>query len=87
MACVDLASSWECNQPERYQALQKRKVILFPDAGAWQKWQAGAQKLVQHLDISVKVSDWLERHASPAGLAQGIDLADCLLQQPEYEAS
>jgi hypothetical protein len=67
--------------PERCKPLEGRKVILFPDAGAYQQWQQRAKTLTQHLDISIKVSDWLEEHISVTDLAQGIDLADYLAQR------
>lgn len=67
--------------PERCTPLQGRKVILFPDAGAYQSWQQKAEQLNNHLGIKVKVSRWIEQHVSQAGLEKGVDLADYLDQR------
>jgi hypothetical protein len=67
--------------PERCACLEGRKVILFPDVGAFPQWSKSAQQLTKELGLWIKVSNWLERHASIQGLAQGIDLADHLVQR------
>jgi hypothetical protein len=67
---------------ERCRSLKGRRVILFPDAGAYGLWQQKAEQLNNHLGIKIKVSNWLEEHVSQAGLEQGVDLADCLYQSP-----
>jgi len=63
---------------ERCAPLQGRKVILFPDQGAYGEWQQAAQMLGKQLGICLRVSPWLEEHASHLALEQGVDLADCL---------
>jgi hypothetical protein len=67
---------------ERCESLQGRKIILFPDAGAYQQWQQKAAQLNKHLEIKIKVSNWLEQHIKQADLEQGTDLADCLYKSP-----
>lgn len=67
---------------QRCASLQGRKVILFPDAGAYELWKQKAEELSKPLGIKVKVSNWLEEYVSSAELEQGVDLADYLLQIP-----
>ena len=64
--------------PERCRPLKGKKVILFPDAGAYGLWQEKAEELNNQLGIKIKVSNWLEEHVNQACLEQGADLADCL---------
>jgi hypothetical protein len=64
--------------PERCAPLQGRKVILFPDQGAYQTWQQAAQMLGKQLGICLRISPWLEEYASHLRLEKGADLADCL---------
>ncbi len=70
---------------ERCQHLKGRTVFLYPDAGAFAKWQSKAAQLA---DLATfVVSDMIERAATPAQLAAGFDLADFLSttkpKQPE----
>jgi hypothetical protein len=71
----------------RLQALQGRKVILYPDlsrgGAAFTKWAEKAQRN-SHLGSFI-VSDFLERTATAAGKAKGLDLADYLLDPANAE--
>lgn len=58
--------------------LRGRNVTLFPDLGAFEKWQEIGRGMP-----GVKVSDILERRASEADRAGGLDLADYLLREHE----
>lgn len=65
----------------RCEVLRGRKVILFPDLGATQKWTERAEELS---DIaSLRVSRILERYATPQEREKGLDLADYLVKQPQ----
>jgi hypothetical protein len=61
---------------EKLKAVQGRKVSLFPDLGAFEKWQAVVAGMP-----GVNVSNILERRASDADRAAGLDLADFLLRE------
>lgn len=63
---------------EKCQALQGRKVVLYPDLNAFDKWSQKAKELSGI--ASVTVSDLLERKASDTERAQGLDLADYLVR-------
>lgn len=60
---------------EKCRVLKGRKVILWPDLNAFEKWTARAELL----EVSVVVSDFLEKHATEADRQKGCDLADYLL--------
>lgn len=61
---------------EKLDPLKGREVMLFPDLGAFEKWKAAADRVP-----GVQVSDILERRASEADRASGLDLADYLLRE------
>lgn len=58
-----------------YGCLAERRVSLYPDLGAFDAWQDRA-KLLATVAASVTVSDLLERIATDADRAAGLDLAD-----------
>ncbi|MFZ4525663.1 MAG: DUF6371 domain-containing protein [Chlorobium sp.] len=61
---------------EKLKALQGRRVVLFPDLMAFEKWR----EIVKGMP-GVTVSDILERRAGDADRAAGLDLADYLLRE------
>ncbi len=68
-----LASGSLSNLTEkRCEVLAKRKVVFFPDLGAYDKWQQKGKQL------GFQVSDLLERKARSIDKQQGYDLADYL---------
>lgn len=70
-------------KPDLFEPLASRRVILFPDLGACEKWQAKAdiiQRAFPEADISI--SDYLEKVATDDDRAAGFDLADYLVKLP-----
>jgi len=63
---------------EKCQVLKGRKVIFYPDLGAFEAWNKKAKELSHIANFSV--SDLLERNATEKQRQQGWDLADYLLQ-------
>ena len=61
----------------RLTVLKGRKIIAFPDIDAYHDWLRRTTDF-PHLDL--KVSDLLEKHATPEDRAAHIDLADWLIQ-------
>lgn len=57
-----------------YSALEGRKVILYPDLGAYAEWSEKGKVLATVCDVST--SDILERNATPEARQAGFDLAD-----------
>lgn len=69
---------------DRLAPLRGRRLVLFPDAGALDKWQARADEL-RRQGFDVQVSDGLEKMATEEERAAGLDLADVLLREwPGY---
>ena len=65
---------------EKLNVLQGRKVCLFPDINAYDKWSAKAKEFEKQMQgTTFKVSDLLERKANEAEKAKGLDIADYLL--------
>jgi hypothetical protein len=65
---------------ERCKQLAGRKVILYPDLKALDKWKAKAAELSKITKFVV--SDLLERKATEADKQKGFDLADYLIRFP-----
>jgi len=61
---------------EKLKTLQGRRVTLFPDLGAFEKWKSIAAKMP-----NITLSHTLERRATEADRAAGLDLADYLLRE------
>jgi len=61
---------------DKLKALQGHRVTLFPDLMAYDKWKEIAGRV-----SGVTVSDILERRATEADRAAGLDLADYLLRE------
>lgn len=69
---------------EKCRSLQGRKVYLFPDLKAYEKWKNSAEEISKALGNTLfTVSDFLERNATDAERERGLDLAD-YLQQYDY---
>ena len=65
---------------EKLKAVQGRRVVFFPDLMAFEKWR----DIVKWMP-DVSVSDILERRATEADRAAGLDLADYLLREKGFE--
>lgn len=74
-----------CFNYENLQVLKGRKVILFPDLGAWDDWQLKYEK-VKRLNIDVEIFDFLEKRATPEQRKEGYDIADFLLEAKQPTA-
>ncbi|GAB6394671.1 MAG: hypothetical protein MdMp024_0983 [Bacteroidales bacterium] len=66
-----------------FEPLRGRKVILYPDAGMYEKWKAKALEIQRKYNIPIKVTDYLER----VGAKKGSDIADILLRTPLPKAT
>jgi hypothetical protein len=66
--------------PERLKSLWGHRIVLFPDAGALDKWQSKANEL-RRLGFMVQVSAELESLVTPYEREAGLDLADVLLNE------
>lgn len=76
---VWLATAGKSNlKAEKLERFAGRKIVLFPDADAFDRWQTIAQE-TRGLGLNVLVSDLIERHGTPEEKQNGFDLADYLL--------
>lgn len=66
------------NDAETFQVLKNRKVIFFPDLGAYTEWKNKVKLLV---NPEMVVSEMLEKIASSEDRLQGLDIADYYLRE------
>ncbi len=65
---------------EKCHVLEGRIVILFPDAGGYDRWHEKLDMLITELPgINFSISDLLEKHCTSEEIALGFDLADHFL--------
>ena len=72
-----LATGGKSQFNNRLTVLKGRKIIAFPDIDAYHDW---LRRTTDFPHLNLKVSDLLEKHATPADRAAHIDLADWLIQ-------
>ena len=65
--------------------LKGRKVIVFPDLGAYGKWKFNIEHIAKRVGFSIKVSDILEKTATDEEKQEGLDIADYLIDLKEQE--
>ncbi|MBC3784947.1 DUF6371 domain-containing protein [Spirosoma utsteinense] len=68
------------NDPERFEVLRGRNVVLWPDTGKYDEWNAKAF-LLQQIGHKVRTSHYLEDNAPPG--VTNVDLRD-MLTWPRY---
>lgn len=68
---------------EKLQPLAGRKIALFPDLRAFDRWQNRGEEIQKVLPCKITVSDLLETRASDVDKAKGLDLADYLVKRDE----
>lgn len=62
-------------------ALKGKKILLYPDAGAFHIWKKKALQLNGLAEFTV--SDFIERRAARCQIEQGLDIADFLTEKPK----
>jgi hypothetical protein len=79
-SCVWLASGSISNLNARIcKPLKGRRVKLYPDLGAYDKWKAKARKLERQIKgLRFAISDELERRATNEDRKKGMDISDFL---------
>lgn len=70
-----------CFNEEHLKVLVGRKVVLYPDLGAYSIWEEKAKLMNEHLGIETYIFDYLEKNASSEEIREGYDIADYLLQE------
>ncbi len=72
-----LATGGKTQLGDKLQVLKGREVIAFPDVDGYEVWK---EKLSRIPGLSIKVSDYLDRNATPEDREAHIDIADLLLR-------
>jgi hypothetical protein len=81
-----LASGGKQNlNPEKLESLGRRRIVLYPDADAYDEWSRLADK-AREAGLEVTVSDEIERQATARERKQKIDLADLLIKANRQKA-
>ena len=65
--------------------LNGRRIVLFPDLGAFDHWNLKAKQM-QESGYKVEIFDYLERNATAQQRREGYDIADFLLQIQSEES-
>ena len=80
--CIWLATGGLNNLTvDKCEILRGRTVILYPDLNAYDKWNEIAARIRNSIEVDISVSTLLEEIATPEAKAQGLDLADFLINQ------
>lgn len=66
---------------EKCKVLKNRNVILYPDLNGYNKWLDKAIEIEKQYGCNISVSTLLEDIASPEAKAQGLDIADYMINQ------
>ncbi|MDD4778534.1 MAG: DUF6371 domain-containing protein [Fermentimonas sp.] len=61
--------------------LHHRDVILFPDAGCYDKWADKMKRISREVHCTMEVSDVVEKHATEQQLVDGYDFADYVIEK------
>jgi hypothetical protein len=66
---------------EKCQVLNGRKVILYPDLGAFEKWSLKAVEIQKQNVCKISISTLLEDEATNSDRANGLDIADFIIAE------
>lgn len=66
---------------EKSRILKGRKILLYPDAGCFEKWQQKAEQIKKEIFCSITVSNLLQNYATPQQITEGYDIADYIIEQ------
>jgi hypothetical protein len=66
---------------EKSKVLRDKHVILFPDAGCYEKWSNKALLFKIVMKHQIKVSDLVEKHAIFEQRENGYDIADYIIEE------
>lgn len=61
--------------------LRDRNIVLFPDAGCFEKWNKKKEEIRNQIFCQIVISNLVETHATPQQSHDGYDIADYILDQ------
>jgi hypothetical protein len=65
---------------EKSRVLRGKTIILYPDAGCYNRWLRKAEQINRELPLHLTVSCFLEHFATPQQTHLGYDLADYIIK-------
>ena len=66
---------------EKSKVLENRQIILYPDAGCYEKWSKKMTEIRKQIPCQIAISELIEYHATPQQIQAGYDIADYIIQQ------
>ncbi|WP_294081635.1 DUF6371 domain-containing protein [Proteiniphilum sp. UBA5384] len=66
---------------EKSTVLRDRNIVLFPDAGCFEKWNKKKEEIRNEIFCQINISYLVETHATPQQSHDGYDIADYILDQ------
>lgn len=67
--------------PRKSRVLADRDVVLYPDAGCYEKWTGKLARLSRSIRFKAGVSSLIEKHATSRQLDDGYDIADYIIDE------
>lgn len=67
--------------PRKSRVLADRDVVLYPDAGCYEKWTEKLARLSRSIRFKAGVSSLIENHATSRQLDDGYDIADYIIDE------
>ncbi|MEI6751857.1 MAG: DUF6371 domain-containing protein [Paludibacter sp.] len=66
---------------EKCQVLKRRDVMLYPDLGAFMKWNQMVIKIQKQFNCKISISNLLEDQANSTDRENGLDIADYIISE------
>ena len=65
---------------EKSKVLRDKHVILFPDAGCYQRWTKKSMQIKSEVFCKIETSHLIENHATADQTTDGYDIADYIIE-------
>lgn len=65
---------------DKSKVFKDKKIILYPDAGCYAKWNEKMVHLKSEIYCHISISDLVEKHATPQQIENGYDIADFIIE-------
>jgi hypothetical protein len=65
---------------EKSRVLQNKNVVLYPDAGCFDKWTKKSMQIKSAVFCKIEISNLIEKHASAYQAEEGYDIADYIIE-------
>ena len=66
---------------EKCRILKGRDVMLYPDLGAYEKWNIKADEIQKYINCKISLSTLLEDEATDTDRVNGLDIADFIISE------